>query len=195
MSKDTPIPTETSLPPLSALRQDQAPARELWPDIAARLTERRIPALQALREDRAPTTDLWPGIEARIGRRRRLFSRGYAAMALAASLLVAIGVVRFSREPAVGLPTRSAPLRAPTDVIAEIDKSEAVDPALQVAVSRPLTPETRALLRANLKIVNNAEIQVRRALSADPDAAYLESLLDATRQQKQDLRVVLADEH
>lgn len=195
MSKDTSPMVHNATSPLAALRQDQAPARELWPDIAARLTERRAPALQALREDQAPTRDLWPEIAARMGRRRRRFYSGYAAAALAASVLLAIGVVRFSGEQAASSPVRSAPLRASTDVIAEIDNSEAADPALQVAVSRPLTPETRALLRANLKIVNNAEIQLRRALSTDPDSAYLENLLDATRQQKRDLRVVLADEH
>jgi hypothetical protein len=48
-------------------------------------------------------------------------------------------------------------------------------------------------VRANLKLVNNAEAQLKRALEQDPDGEYLRSLLASARQQKQDLRVALAD--
>ena len=189
---------------LAELRRAQVPPNDLWQGIAARLrpvlTNSTVDddavwaeRLATLRVDQAPQRALWPGIESRIRARRLRQQRApwLASAAVAASVLVALSFqVWRSSGPQ---PLHGAPLRASAEVVAAMQ--EAPDPALQQASVRSLAPETRALIRANLKIVNTAETQLRRALDADPDAAYLENLLNSTRQQKQDLRVVLADEH
>jgi len=67
--------------------------------------------------------------------------------------------------------------------------SAAVDNSLLPATNR-MHPETRALVKANLKIVDSAENQLKRAIAADPESEYLKSLLTTTRQQKEQLHVV-----
>jgi len=145
-----------------------------------------IPGLGGLRQPRTPTRDLWPGIDARIRvqRIRKQRAPWLAAVGIAASLVLvltaAVGVqsLRGSRQP---LPSpRNLPIVA------------ASDNSLLPATNR-MHPETRALVKANLKIVDSAENQIRRAIAADPDGAYLKSLLTATRQQQDQLHVVLAD--
>jgi hypothetical protein len=137
-------------------------------------------ALCVLRCSRPPGRDLWPGIAARIqvqqARRRR--RPWIAAAALAASLVLVLGLT-------VALQDRqhATPRRAPAEIAALTLPQHAHE----------LHPETRALVRANLKLVNNAEAQLKRALEQDPDGEYLRSLLASARQQKQDLRVALAD--
>lgn len=184
------------MPPLAALAQDQAPARDLWPAIEARLAlaaehgggpDSDLRQLAGLARDRAPARDLWPAIEAQIAlrQRQRRTAPWLAAAALAASLVIVLGL-RVSRDP---LPHR-APLRAPVDLLAA---DEPRNPALMQTATRPLRSETRALVRANLKIVNGAEAQLERALAEEPNAAYLHSLLATTRQQQRELRVALGN--
>lgn len=190
------------LPALAELKQACAPERELWSGIAARIQPSARPALQTeiatrasalrgLRVDQAPPHELWPQIESRVvlRRDRRLRAPWLAAAGLAASVLVVLGL-QVRRDG----PTNSAhaPLRAPAEVIAAI-RDERPDPRFMPTAMHPLAPETRALLRANLKIVSSAETQLKRALVADPDAIYLENLLTTAKQQKADLRVVLAE--
>jgi hypothetical protein len=142
-----------------------------------------IPGLAGLKRDRSPERELWAGIDSRIRVQRQRRSRApwQAAVGIAASLLVVlsatIGVQ--NHQPLKSPPV--LPLPAP-----------ARDAMLLPATSR-LHPETRALVKANLKIVDSAENQLRRAMVADPDDAYLKSLLDSARQQKEQLHVVLAD--
>ncbi len=118
----------------------------------------------------------------RIRRQRRPW---LAAVGVAASLVLvltaSIGLqgLRGSHPP---------PLHAP----AVLPQIAASDNSLLPATNR-LHPETRALVKANLKIVDSAETQIRRAIAADPDGAYLKSLLTTTPQQKEQLHVVLAD--
>jgi hypothetical protein len=139
--------------------------------------EPALPGVAAFRRDVPPQRDLWPGIEARIRaqdlRRRR--GRARAVASLAATLLLGSAVGFWLRTP------RPAPLPA-TAQFAELERGAA-----------RLHPETRALVKVNLKIVDDAQAQIRRALKEDPDAAYLKSLLAATQRQKQELHVVLAD--
>jgi hypothetical protein len=144
------------------------------------------PALAGLRRSQAPGRDLWPGIESRLGARRvrrtRQRLRWAAGLSMAAALMLAVGV---SLER--GTAPRPLPLHGSATVA-----SGAADPNLVPVVAR-LRPETRALVKANLKIVNSAESQIRHAIAADPDAEYLKALLADTREHKQELRVVLAD--
>lgn len=193
---------------LAALRQCRTPSHDLWAGIEARLPARGetapaaddetedtalASALRVLRRDAAPARELWSGIEARIRvqRARRVRAPWLAAASLAASLVLVLGLqVQRGSSPAAA----HAPLHASAAVLSAMAQ-EPIDPALMPTSIHPLAPETRALVRANLKIVNSAETQVKRALADDPDAAYLESLLATAQQQKQELRVVLADRH
>jgi hypothetical protein len=182
---------------LAALAQDRAPDRDLWPGIAARIASAQaagdvapLPAevaggLKLLARDVAPSTDLWPGIENRIAVRRLRRHRApwLAAASIAASLVVVLGL-QVGRDGS----SHRAPLHAPAELLAA---EEIRNPALMQTANRPLRSETRALVRANLKIVNGAEAQLQRALAADPNAAYLHSLLATTRQQQRELRVAL----
>lgn len=146
-----------------------------------------VPGLTALKKDQAPQRDLWPGIDSRIRAQRVRKQRApwLAAVGIAASLVLVLSA-------SIGLQSlrgsRQAPLHAPSNlpVIAASDNS------LLPATNR-MHPETRALVKANLKIVDSAENQLKRAIAADPEGEYLKSLLTTTRQQKEQLHVVLAD--
>ncbi|MDB5987076.1 MAG: hypothetical protein JWR16_2129 [Nevskia sp.] len=136
--------------------------------------------LAALRSECLPQTDLWPGIESAIRARRARAWRMplWAGAALAASLVMVLGLSVLHGERRGG-----KPLQAPA-AIAAAQLAEAHDAALRAVVNRPLHSETRALVRANLKIVNNAEEQLKRALAEDPDGEYLKSLLASARNQQ-----------
>ena len=206
---------------LRELQQPVRAERDLWAGIAARIGDPAAidaidlpPALaQALRgqrQDHAPTRDLWQGIEQRIQRRRdrRIRTPWMSAAALAASLVLGLSLM-LRQTPdvlpapdvagvtAAGPASARAPLRPSPEVLAATLGSEQADHGggpgeLRRAAYRPMSSETRALMRANLKIVKNAETQLKRALADDPDdAAYLESLLDAAREQKVELRAAL----
>jgi hypothetical protein len=144
------------------------------------------PGLAGLKQDRAPGRDLWPGVESRIrARRARALSRPlWFAVGLAASALLVLGAT----VQLGGLGGRPVPLHASFEQAAATAPGRA--PALQPAVAH-LHPETRALVKANLKIVSGAEAQIEKALAADPDGEYLKSLLASARQQKQQLHGVL----
>jgi hypothetical protein len=145
-----------------------------------------VAGLAALKQDRAPSRDLWPGIDSRIRARqiRRQRTPWLAAVGLAASLVLVLGATVGINE----LRPKARPLAAPVGE----SLAAAGDPALLPASNR-MHPETRALVKANLKIVNSAESDLKRAIAADPDDAYLRSLLASAQQQKEQLHIVLAD--
>jgi hypothetical protein len=146
-----------------------------------------IPGLAGLKQDRAPERDLWVGIDSRITaqRIRRRRAPWQAAVGIAASMLLVlgatVGVQNLHERHDILHGPRVLPQPAP-----------ARDGMLLPVTSR-LHPETRALVKANLKIVDSAENQLRRAMAADPDDAYLKSLLSTAKRQKEELHVVLAD--
>ena len=147
-----------------------------------------IPGLAGLNRDCAPGRDLWAGIDSRIRARRIRHRRApwQAAVGIAASVLLVLGAT-------IGVQNRHEQQSAPRQVLhASAQPLPPRDSMLLPATSR-LHPETRALVKANLKIVDSAENQLRRAMAADPDDAYLKSLLSTARQQKEELHVVLAD--
>ena len=147
-----------------------------------------IPGLGGLKRESAPQRDLWPGIDSRIQAQRIRKQRGpwLVAVGVAASLVLVL-------TASIGLQglhgNQKAPLHSPPmlPVVAA-----ASDNSLLPATNR-MHPETRALVKANLKIVDSAENQIKRAIAADPDGQYLKSLLSTTQQQKEQLHVVLAD--
>lgn len=205
----------SELPPalresLSALARDQAPPRDLWAFIDARIADAaerehfELPAearqaLKALATDQAPARELWPAIDNRIGSRRSggATRRPWlaAVAALAACLVAAFSLVVNqgpARSAVADLAGNRAPLRPSAEVLAATLGS-GHDSELRTASYRPMSRETRALMRANLKIVESAETQIQRALADDPDdAAYLHSLLDSASAQQRHLSAELA---
>lgn len=141
-----------------------------------------VPGLQAYRLDRAPERDLWPGISARLPQRRRR-TWDYVRYAAAASLLLVVGaalVLRLQQAGPAPLPAAEVALAAPAAATAGFG-------------SAPVQNEDRALVRANLQIVDSAEQQLRHALEQDPGSESLKRLLDATQSQRRDLRRLLSN--
>ena len=154
------------------------------------------PEIRALRAPRAPQHDLWPGIEARLAPRQRRGGRWQQPVWLAAAGVAGVSLltaVMLSQRPHRSLGGEAASLHAPAEVVAATLPTQAAS-IQAVAIVRPVHTESRALIRANLKLVNNAEVQVRKAMQSDPDAAYLQSLLATAHQQKKSLQVALSDD-
>jgi hypothetical protein len=125
----------------------------------------RIEGLEQLTRSLAPSRDLWPGIQARLQARR---SRRYPLMqfALAASLVAGVAAM-FSLSL----------------------QQQGLAPGVQAAL--PLGQHSRAIVVANLSIVDDAERQLRQALKKHPDSQPLLSLLESTQHQARDLRALL----
>jgi len=125
----------------------------------------RIEGLEQLTRSRAPSRDLWPGIEGRLRARRSRYP--LMQFALAASLVAGVAAMFTLSLPQQGL--------APG--------------ALQAAL--PLGQDSRAIVVANLSIVDDAERQLRQALKKHPDSQPLLSLLESTQHRARDLRALL----
>lgn len=161
-----------------------------------------IPGLKGLNMEREPEQDLWPAIQARIqaqAQPRRVervlhLRRRWVPLAAAASITAVIAGLIAVRQ--LQVPSPDAPA---TVAMVAADAPQAALPAddgLQtVAMKAPSGDElqgaNRALIKANLKIVRSAESQLRQALAADPNDAYLQNLLLSTQTQKQHLRGLL----
>lgn len=161
----------------AALPKEMQPARDLWPELAERLR-----GAEGARLVTAPVRSGW---------------RSPMALAAAASVLVAMAATLWVRGHGAG-PVSTAPsgtrmtvasvdpgadllatereyARATADLMAAIDSQKAA-----------LTPETRAVLDANLKTIDEALAQVRTALRKDPGNGALTHLLTSTHQKKLD---------
>lgn len=161
----------------AGLPREMRPARDLWPELAERLRGAEGARLVA-----PPVRSSW---------------RSPMAMAAAASVLVALAATLWVRghgpRPAPGvtpgtlvtvafvdpgadlLATEREYARATADLMAAIESQKAV-----------LTPETRQVLDANLKTIDEALAQVRTALRKDPGNGALTHLLTSTHQKKLD---------
>ena len=124
--------------------------------------------LRALRQDAHPGQDLWPGIAARLGAQQatgRRSSRSLQPLALAASLVLAVGVVSWFAR------TADAPGRPqePTLVQREADgltrQYQAALQEVQVPMPASLQPTAKALDRD--------VAMIRAALARDPDSILL----------------------
>ncbi|HEY3730052.1 MAG TPA: hypothetical protein VGL28_02195 [Steroidobacteraceae bacterium] len=149
--------------------------------------------LRALARVIQPPHDLWPRIEGAIRPRRT--SRW--PLALAAGVVVA-GVAIM-----VAWKTLQAPATAPRLATVRAQPVTAVSFALpQQASYRKaraqleqlfrqrltlLQPATRARIETNLKIIDQADDDIRRALEADPASPLLLQQLQSTQQQELDL--------
>ncbi|WP_428312430.1 hypothetical protein [Hydrocarboniphaga sp.] len=164
-----------------------------------------IAGLKGLSMERAPEHDLWPAIQARIQtqaqtqRVQRLPPprRRWVPLAAAASvtaLIAGLIVVRQLQTPPPGAPTTVAavsgqPATTSPQLAQADDGLHTV--AMRAASRDEMQGANRALIKANLKIVKSAESQLRQALAADPNDAYLQNLLLSTQSQKQHLSGLL----
>ncbi|MFN7977738.1 MAG: zf-HC2 domain-containing protein [Vicinamibacterales bacterium] len=180
----------------------------------------------ALASDMAtPTTDLWPGIAARLagprevappaamapppGARvlpwyRRRVSIGVVELALAASLVAAIGgalLVTNRRVDGPATPAAPAPIVAQAEslepeaaVVAPVNFADRQYDAAVTDLERMLRehrdrldPRTVVVLERNLRVIDDAIAEARQALAADPANSLLNAHLAGARQRKLDL--------
>ena len=178
--------------------------------------ERTLADLQRIVEQagslpvRAPSSDLWDGIAQRIsttpravpaGRRRFSFTMPQLA---AASVLLALLsgwiAVRVLGPSGGGAPAQQTASTAPSDAPAatgtvvpiafEDEQYDAAVSDLQGALTRGrdrLDPETVKTVENDLRIIDEAVEDARRALAADPSNGYLTGYLVQTRQRKLEL--------
>jgi len=152
----------------------------------------------------APDADLWPGIEARLGARpsvtafrqraarRFSFTLPQLVAAAAALMLVSGGGVwlsqlggRATSLPPLAATDKSNPDIAPVSIV-DPRYDEAIndlEQALQAGRSQ-LDPDTVKILESNLRAIDQAIEQSRKALEADPANVYLHSHLAEARQRK-----------
>ncbi|TJY65228.1 hypothetical protein E4T66_03130 [Sinimarinibacterium sp. CAU 1509] len=136
------------------------------PDARADADDDVIAALQRLDLAQAPERDLWLTIAPRLRRRRSLGDwLGYAAAAGFAGIMAA-GI--WLQRPA-------------TEAVST------ATPAVVARVAGVVAPQEKALLKANLAIVKDAERQLRYALDSDPESASLQRLLASVREQRSEL--------
>jgi hypothetical protein len=138
--------------------------------------------LRGLRRELAPERDLWPGIAARIAvapaATHRASPRRFAPWALAASLLLALGVAWQLRPPApvaAPLASRQAPQQAPARLIgreaeAMTREYSAALHELQASAPDAATPRKE---QPALRELDRSARQIRTALARDPDARFL----------------------
>ncbi|WP_147653659.1 hypothetical protein [Vulcaniibacterium gelatinicum] len=121
-------------------------------------------ALRGLRREALPEHELWPGIAARIAQapqRRPASPRRPTPWALAASLLLAVGLAWQLRPPPA-----VAPEETPLALEAQALTRE-YEAALQHFAGVPLPDE------AALRELDRSAAQIRQALRRDPDARFL----------------------
>lgn len=171
-----------------------------------RLLRALLAQAAALPKEIAPPHDLWPDVAARVrgGEGARIISassrpRAFRPMtwaAAAAVVVIAVSAARWVRDrgpapapdaaltvqtvaagtvPVELLDTERDYARATADLLAAIDRQKGT-----------LSPETRAVLDANLKTIDDALAQVRAALRKDPGNSQLTHLLTSTHQKKVD---------
>ncbi len=136
-----------------------------------------------------PPQDLWPGIEAAIRPARR--SRW--PLALAASVAVAVTGSLFAWKLLHVSRSESPTLQA-SGPVTSVSFASPQQPAYLRAHAQLerlfrerlqlLRPDTRAKIEANLKIIHDADDNIRRALEADPASPMLLELLQNNQQQE-----------
>ena len=171
-------------------------------------TRRRVVAARALPAEIEPARDLWPDLAARLRGEvvplratRRAWSRpDWMALAAAAALLVAataVVTVRIaSRGPVGTAPTAGsggatlARATVPGDLTAAIAEYERAAAALRQALAQNgaiLPPATRKVVEENLTIVETAVARLSSALAGDPGNRELALLLTAAYERQIDL--------
>ena len=144
---------------------------------------------------RPPSADLWPGIEPRITSLRRfsftmpqLIAAGLALMLMSAGGMWVLlhGGRATSMPPVAAVDPMNDPGRVVNAGLADRRYDEAIADLQQALESgrAQLDPTTIAILEANLKAIDAAIDQSRRALAEDQDNVYLNNHLADARQRK-----------
>ncbi|GAB3346646.1 hypothetical protein [Lysobacter tyrosinilyticus] len=129
---------------LRALRQDTAPAHDLWPGIAARLTPQAVPV--------------------------RPFARQWLrSVALAASLVLVVGSVGWFARTSMPTATSEAPASGPTLVQREAD---GLTRQYQAALQEMQAPMP-ASLQPTVDALDRDVALIHAALERDPDSVLL----------------------
>jgi len=163
---------------------------------------REVAALAAGLPDRAPDSELWSGVAARLGttpavvpfvrpaQRRFSFTLPQLVAAGLALMVVSGSMVWVSRlgDPRTSVPVAQAepePALSPI-ALTDVNYDEAVadlEKVLEAGRSR-LDPETVQILEDNLRTIDQAIEQARKALRNDPESVYLNSHFAASRNRK-----------
>ncbi len=171
---------------------------------------RAVVARAALLEDGGPERDLWPGVAERIGaarpavgqavggrwrRRRLVLTVPQLAAAALALMAVSAGSVWLAKPGRPIMQQVAAPPAAGLGVT--VAPAAMVEAAYQSAVrdlervlaegKGRLDTATVRVLEQNLRIIDAAIVECRRALAADPASPYLNAHLAQTMKQKLEL--------
>jgi hypothetical protein len=145
--------------------------------------------LDALPRSVEPPRDLWPGIRRGIERRRVVrgrFARRAGVLAAAAAVLAGAVLAGGLLRPR-GAPERAAAPpageRAPLLLPADVEHAAAAREVLD-RLDADLDPETVAVIRRNLDIIDEAVAEIRRALDEEPHNARLNHLLAAEERRR-----------
>jgi anti-sigma factor RsiW len=158
----------------------------------------------ALPREASPARDLWPEIAARITRRPRLLllprMPALARLGIAAAILIAVvsGAILARRQAGPAPSTASVPVTAqpvslggePAHLLeAEREYDRATSELLAALNARreTLSPATVAMVEQNLRTIDQALAQIRAALREDPASPELNHLLTSTHQKKLDV--------
>jgi SAM-dependent methyltransferase len=169
-----------------------APSADLWPGIAARLAGAEAAPSGAMRtSSRAPVTPIrWY---------RRRVSLGLAELALAASVVAALGgALLYQRQAVPATPQAPAPIvaqvepfDAPDADVATVNFADVHYDAAILDLERVLqeqrqhlNPRTVLVLERNLRIIDDAVREARAALAVDPANPLLNAQLADVRRRK-----------
>jgi hypothetical protein len=164
----------------AALLRDTGPARELWSGIAARITPGGRPRARVSPFRRAITSRLSFTLP-------QLAAASIALMVLSGGLvwMARSGDPRVDFEPINAQTSPVTPMIAPAN-FADPHYDEAIadlERTLEAGRTK-LDPETVRVLEENLRSIDRAIDQCRRALATDPANVYLSTHLADTRQRK-----------
>ena len=168
-------PEDPLLAKAAELPKDVAPARDLWPGIAARIAE------TAQRNE--PRTRRWP------------LALAAAVVIASVSALLTWSLVRAPQGGTPAVVAQQSPATAPTDVVpvkygpnSGLTAKELVARDQLLAQFRGrfagLKPETRAAIVKNLEIMQAAANEIDAALAKDPASGMLKSMLVGTYKQE-----------
>lgn len=155
-----------------ALPREAEPARDLWPEIRARIEDGRV---------RPIGTDL-----AHAPTAPRRFSRASVGIAAAAVLLLTVGITaQVVNARAEERLTAAAAARA-FATVASYERSSAELATTLELRGASLDPRTRAVLERSLRAIDVAIAEARGALDADPSNPAVQAFVAAAYRQKID---------
>ena len=156
--------------------------------------------LRALRQDRAPANDLWPSIASRIAATPQVAPapvrrswRPLAPLAMAASLALAVGIAWQIRPPespvAPSVSSQSRPVQTrpvQTRLIAREAEAMTLEYQAALKVIDAVAPAA-GKTAPELQVLDQSAAQIRTALSRDPNARFLLNRLQSTYTRRLEL--------